>query len=189
MGEPEIEAPPHHGEADLWHRLQDWAIGLLGGVHPHGQPADQDRHREAVVLTLFGQQTELFVEFPDLVVQEPSEFLVHLTRLADHRPVTEGEVQITLDPGDGSARTFRSPMPARPGLFRITVTPHSQGASRLRIELSGPQAVDSHDLGEHRVFPDLKSALAAATPDQALSLIHISEPTRQLMSSRMPSSA
>ena len=38
-------------------------------------------------------------------------------------------------------------------------------------------------------FPDLLSRMHAGTKPQVLSLIHISEPTRRLRGSRMPSSA
>ncbi|MEA3274892.1 MAG: efflux RND transporter periplasmic adaptor subunit, partial [Pseudomonadota bacterium] len=155
--------PGQEQEGDTWwHRLQDWVIGLLGGVHPHDEEqAGQADHGEPNVVTDFDDQTELFVEFPPLIVGESAEFLVHLTRLADFKPVTEGEVTVVLAGAGAEEETFGSTEPARPGLFRVRVTPGSAGSRRIRILLEAPDLSAAHDLGEFRVFPDEASADAA----------------------------
>jgi RND family efflux transporter MFP subunit len=162
--EADHPAPVHTGDAhdDWWHRVQDWAIGLLGGVHPHETDHDHEGHLEPLELTRFSDRTELFVEAPPLIAGEPSEVLVHLTRLSDFKPVAEGEVRVTLSGGDSPEGTFNAPAPARPGLFRVRVTPLGSGERRLRIALTSPALRDEHDLGAWTVYPDPEAAKAAA---------------------------
>lgn len=162
--EADRPAPVHSGDGhdDWWHRVQDWAIGLLGGVHPHETDHDHEGHLEPLAQTRFSDQTELFVEVPPLIAGEPSEVLVHLTRLFDFKPVAEGEVRVTLSGGDSPEGTFTAPAPARPGLFRVRVTPLGSGERRVRIALTSPALRDEHDLGAWTLYPDLEAAEAAA---------------------------
>lgn len=162
--EADRPAPVHSGDGhdDWWHRVQDWAIGLLGGVHPHETDHDHEGHLEPLAQTRFSDQTELFVEVPPLIAGEPSEVLVHLTRLFDFKPVAEGEVRVTLSGGDSLEGTFTAPAPARPGLFRVRVTPLGSGERRVRIALTSPALRDEHDLGAWTLYPDLEAAEAAA---------------------------
>lgn len=154
----DAQAASHSG---WWHRLQHWVIGALGGVHPH--PADEDGQPDAVapvVFTRFTDHTELFVEFPPLVVGRPSEFLVHLTRLADFQPVTEGTVTVRLQDAGDPAKVFRTDAPSRPGLFRVSVTPRSAGSRGLVIRFDSPELTDEHVLGDVTVYPDVAAARA-----------------------------
>ncbi len=160
----EITATQHQEghQEDWWHYWQDRIIGFLGGVHPHGTDHDQEEHLEPQALTHFSRLTELFVEFPPLVAGETAEFLVHLTRLADFTPLTAGEVRVTLAGGEAPDETFVSPAPARPGLFRVAVTPARVGERHLRIALAAPDLLDTHDLGDLPVHPDHLAAKHAA---------------------------
>ncbi|HSQ08220.1 MAG TPA: efflux RND transporter periplasmic adaptor subunit, partial [Chromatiaceae bacterium] len=173
---PDQSAHDHEVDANdtWWHRLQDWTIGVLGGVHSHQTEHGDEEHLEPLAVTLFSDRTELFAELPPLIIGEPSEFLVHLTRLADFKPVTEGEVKVTLSGGGAPDESFASPAPARPGLYRIKVTPAVAGERRVRIALASPEMQDSHDLGVLRVHPDQEAAEAAAgadTPDGGIVLL------------------
>ena len=164
LGHP-AQAHEDEGHEDWWHRLQDWTIGMLGGVHPHEDERGHEDHLEPLALTLFTERTELFAELPPLVLGEASELLLHLTRLADFKPVTEGEVKVTLSGGGAPDESFASPAPARPGLFRVKVTPAVPGERRVRIALASPDMQDSHDLGVLPVHPDQEAAEAAAGAD------------------------
>ncbi len=155
----------HEEEAaqeDSWHRLQDWVIGLLGGVHPHATDHDAEGHLEPLAVTLFSDRTELFAEMPPLVVGETAEFLVHLTRLADFKPIEVGEVRVTLAGGDAPDETFIAPSPSRPGLFRVAVSPAAVAERRVQISLASSDLQDTHDLGELPVYPDHLAAERAA---------------------------
>ncbi|MBP8289999.1 MAG: hypothetical protein KAX51_09380, partial [Chromatiaceae bacterium] len=172
----EATAPAHHDPAghdnhedaaqeDGWHRLQDWVIGVLGGVHPHATDHDTQGHLEPLAVTLFSDQTELFAELPPLVVGETAEFLVHLTRLADFKAIEVGEVRVTLTGGDTPDETFIAPSPSRPGLFRVAVAPSAAGERRVRITLASLDIQDTHDLGNLPVYPNHLAAEPAAGED------------------------
>jgi RND family efflux transporter MFP subunit len=158
--------PGHeHGADDTWwHRLQDWVIGVLGGVHPHEDEGDgHGGGLEPVTITDFGEQTELLVEFPPLVVGEPSELLVHVTRLTDFTPLEEGSVRVLLSSGEGlEEERFEAAEPSRPGLFRVPVKPQLAGARTLRVQVEAPGLSVAHRLGEQPVHPD--PAAAGARP-------------------------
>lgn len=169
--------PPEHGMLEVhsesshhehwWHHLQDWAIGLLGGVHPHASDHGPKHDLEPSELTRFSERTEFFIEVPPLIAGEASELLVHLTRLSDFKPVSEGELEITLSnpnpssSGGPSEESFTSPAPARPGLFRLPVTPTAPGERRIRIALTTPEFEDAHDLGVAMVYQDVEAAETA----------------------------
>ncbi len=87
---------------------------------------------------------------------------MHLTRLTDFKPVTEGEVRVTLSGGGAPDESFASPAPARPGLFRVKATPAVPGERRVHIAFASPDLQDSHDLGLLAVHPDHAAAEAAA---------------------------
>ena len=82
---------------------------------------DNNAVTQAVVIpsksmTLWTKNTELFVEFPALVVGKNSRFAAHFTILDKHQPVREGEVTVSLIKGDkGIRNTVQSP--SSPGIF------------------------------------------------------------------------
>ncbi len=139
---------------DWWHRLQDWVIAALGGTHPHGDAHDHPEPPEPFAITHFSDRTELFAELPPLVTGEPAEMLVHLTRLADFQPVAEGAVRVTLVGGGSPQEVFEAPEPARPGLFRVPITPVAAGERQLQVSLEAPGLSVNHDLGTFPVHTD-----------------------------------
>ena len=54
-------------------------------------------------MTRWTDKTELFAEYPPLVVGETSRFAIHLTRLDPFKAVTEGTVEVRLRGGSASA--------------------------------------------------------------------------------------
>ncbi len=161
-----VAGQDHLHEDGWWHWLQDHFIALLGGVHPHEAEGEEADHLESRAITRHSDQTELFVEFPPLIVGEQAEFLVHLTRLTDFQALTSGEVRIILTGDQGQEERFANPAPARPGLFRVDVTPAGAGTRRLSIQVTSPELgegalPDRHDLGEVTVYADQAAALTA----------------------------
>ncbi|MGE5153157.1 MAG: efflux RND transporter periplasmic adaptor subunit [Bdellovibrio bacteriovorus] len=134
-------------------------------MHPHGDEHGDD-HAEPRAVTLYGDKTELFAEVPPLVAGERADLLVHLTRLSDFKPVTEGEVTVALSGGGALEETFTAAAPARPGLFRVAVTPAAAGERRVRLALEAPGLRETHDLGPVPVHPDAGAAQAAGAPGE-----------------------
>ena len=66
--------------------------------------------------TIWTDKTELFVEFPALIVSNGSKFAAHFTVLDKHQPVTEGSVTVSLiKDGKGIRNTVDAP--SSPGIF------------------------------------------------------------------------
>jgi RND family efflux transporter MFP subunit len=159
---------PDAPNGDWWHRLQDWVIGALGGVHPHAvDDAAHDGERAPIVITDFTSQTELFLEFLPLVVGQPAEFLVHLTRLSDFTPLATGTVSVVLAGGDGDEERVPASEVARPGLFRISVTPQVAGQRALKVEVAAPGIAVVHDLGAQTVHADPAAVTAPSEAEPA----------------------
>lgn len=121
--------------------------------HGHGAGAEK--------LTHFTDRTELFVEFPPLVVGEKSAFAAHLTHLSDFKAVTAGKVTVRLSGGGQPDEVFSVDSAAQPGIFRPEATPRHAGERELAIEVSTPEFSVTHELGPVTVHPDRKAADAA----------------------------
>lgn len=148
------------------------AAALLAGACdklPHGhdhaaKPAAQAEHGDhghapgAEKVTHFTGHTELFVEFPRLVVGEKSAFAAHLTTLADFRALAAGKVTVILSGGGQPEERFANETPSQPGIFRPVAQPQQAGERKLAIEVVTPQFTVRHELGPVTVYADRKSA-------------------------------
>jgi RND family efflux transporter MFP subunit len=123
--------------------------------HEHGKAGDAEQPGSAV--THYTQHTELFVEFPPLVSGQEIEFAAHLTRLGDFKPVDAGRLVVRLGEDTGETEVSDTA-----GIFKPALTPREPGRRRLGFSLEAPGLTVTHDLGEVEVFPDAKSAAAAA---------------------------
>lgn len=92
--------------------------------------------------------TELFAEYPPLVVGRTSRFAVHFTRLDTFKPVAKGKVEIRLASADGKVESFSTDGPSRPGIFGVDVKPAAAGEFRLSVHLTSDGLSDVHELGE-----------------------------------------
>ena len=144
----------HEGEADHGH-----------GDHGHGHGHDEEDPRPGLVFTQWDAQTELFVEFPALVVGQESRFAAHLTKLADFSAVDAGSMTAELGGGADVLRAVAD-APSRPGIFRPTLTPTKPGTYHLVLRYDLPGLAGAHDLGEITVYSDVAAAQAAAPPEE-----------------------
>ena len=119
-------------------------------THEHGGEAGQ-----SLVYTHYTDLTELFVEFPPLVVGEPSQFAAHLTTLDDHEPLLSGVVYVALEQNGSTVARFRVREPSRDGLFIPTVSPRAPGDFDLVIEVTGEFGSSRHELGQITVFSSI----------------------------------
>lgn len=144
--------------------------GCTRDAHPpeehgdHAHPHAEEDPRPGLVFTLWDAQTELFVEFPALVVGQESRFAAHLTRLSDFAAVNEGTMTAELGTGGDILRAVAD-APSRPGIFRPTLTPTRPGSFHLVLRYDGPGLSGAHDLGEITVYPNTDAAVAAAPPE------------------------
>ena len=129
-----------------------FVLATCGGVPP--EPVDEAPPdlREAVEVTRWSAQSELFMEYPELQVGNSSRFAVHLTDLASFRPLEGGRVAVELDHGDGTLERFAVDAPNQPGIFGITVRPEQAGTPSLAVRVQSPALQDLHQLGLVRVL-------------------------------------
>lgn len=135
------------------------------GGHDHGAgpvAAADDHHDEGgEKLTDFSEKTELFVEYQPLIAGQPSKFAIHLTRLADYKPLPKGKVTVVLAGGSGADEVFRIDSPTAPGIFKPAITPKASGERELTIHVESELGSQTHELGPVTVFADAKAAEAS----------------------------
>jgi RND family efflux transporter MFP subunit len=127
--------------------------------HGHDQGAAGEKR------THFSDQTELFVEFPRLVVGAQSAFAAHLTRLSDFTALTTGQVTVTLSGGGAPAEQFTVEGPSQPGIFRPVAIPQQAGQRELTMAVATRDFTATHPLGLVTVYNDRESAEAAPVED------------------------
>ncbi|MBK7015973.1 MAG: efflux RND transporter periplasmic adaptor subunit [Sulfuritalea sp.] len=137
------------------------------GGHDHGAAAQAAGHAdhgdhgpEGEKLTHFSDKTELYVEFPALVVGQAATFVAHSTWLADFKPVTQGKLTVLLAGGSAPEERFVADAPAVPGIFKPNVTPKAGGERELTLIVETPNGSMTHELGPVQVFADAKAAAA-----------------------------
>lgn len=139
------------------------------GDHAAAADADHEHTVGALSFTRWTERTELFVEFPQLVVGQPSPFAAHLTRMSDFTPLDSGVVTVLLAGSGAAEERFVVEAPSTAGIFRPVVVPVHAGRRRVTLLLGAPGLDDVHDLGEIEVFADVRAAEAAATDGEETS--------------------
>ncbi len=114
-------------------------------------------------VTHWTDRTELYMEYPPLVAGHNALFAVHLTTLADFKPVSAGQTRVEFTPAVGGQPTAMvGPQPSRPGAFRVEGPSPAAGHYRWALILNAPGFTDRHDLGDVQVFADEAAANAEA---------------------------
>ncbi|MGH9160209.1 MAG: efflux RND transporter periplasmic adaptor subunit [Vicinamibacteraceae bacterium] len=136
---------------------------IASGCNRPAPPATAaEEEPEALSVTRWTDQTELFAEFPPLTVGHTSRFAIHLTRLDTFKPLTDGHVEVHLRGGSGEPEVFRVERPSRPGIFGVDVTPAHAGTRELVIAVRSRGVSDEHRVGEVEVHANAAAARAAA---------------------------
>ena len=108
--------------------------------------------------TVWTDKTELFVEFPVLVVGEQSRFAAHFTVLDKHKAVTEGSVTVSLIKGEKGVRQTVD-APSSPGIFSPTLQPVKAGNYQLVFDIKTPQLTDRIVLDDMKVYASMDEAM------------------------------
>jgi RND family efflux transporter MFP subunit len=107
--------------------------------------------------TIWTDKTELFVEFPALIVGTPSRFAAHFTVLDKHQPVREGAVTVSLIK-DGKGIRNTADAPSSPGIFSPTIQPKEAGTYQLVFDITTPTLTDRIVIEDIHVFASLEKA-------------------------------
>jgi cobalt-zinc-cadmium efflux system membrane fusion protein len=132
---------------------------------------------DPLTVTKWTDRSELFAEYPALVVGQTSRFAIHLTDLSNFRAVMSGQVEVRLEGGGAAAETFRVDAPSRPGIFGVDVKPARAGARELVIALTSASLTDAHRVPNVTVYPDQQAArkVVAAAPPEAEGISFLKE--------------
>lgn len=123
---------------------------------------------DPLAVTRWSDKTELFAEYPPLVVGQTSRFAIHLTDLRTFKAVTAGQVEVHLQ-GGGAPETFRVDGPSRPGIFGVDVKPSRPGNRVLVIALKSAGLTDEHRIPDVIVHGDqqaARKAVESAPPEE-----------------------
>ena len=110
--------------------------------------------------TIWTDKTELFVEFPALIVGNPSRFAAHFTVLDKHQPVREGSVTVSLIKGDKGIRNTAE-APSSPGIFSPTIQPKEAGNYQLVFKIKTPEYSDKITIDDVTVYANADEAIKA----------------------------
>ena len=120
--------------------------------------------RPSAVVTRFNEATELFLEYPALVVGKGSRLAAHLSWLADYRPVTSGRLTVTLERNGDVVAGFRVGRPTRGGLYTPTITPREAGEFDMKLTWEQDERRSVHMVGDVQVYADRDAVPATLTP-------------------------
>lgn len=128
-----------------------FALGL--GCQNRNEATTEHKH-EGTSVTLWTEKTELFMEYPALIVGQEAAFAVHLSEMKNFKPVTQGRLTCTFKKAGGGEVTFVAESPSHPGIFRPVAKFSEAGVYDLELRLEGPQVADVIHVPNVRVFAD-----------------------------------
>lgn len=146
-----------HGHPDDHEHGHDQAHREASAHGHHGDGA-HDHGEDAEAFTIYGPTTELFVEIPPLVVGETIPIAAHLTRLETHRPVTSGEVTVTLTGAGAPDEVFKTGPVEVQGIFRPELAPEHPGERTLTLLLVANGIEERHTIDSVEVVLDAAAA-------------------------------
>ena len=109
--------------------------GLVGGCGKSSEVTEAVTGGGSV--TLWTEKTELFMEYPGLVVGKERRFAVHLSRMDNFKPITRCSLDLLFQSTSGGRLTTQSLAPGSPGIYRPSVKFEQPGTYRLTMTLRG----------------------------------------------------
>ncbi|MDX1585363.1 MAG: efflux RND transporter periplasmic adaptor subunit, partial [Balneolaceae bacterium] len=107
------------------------------GESDHGQENGEPLLEGAGVITQWTDKTELFMEYPELIVGQEATFAVHLTRLSDFKPISESEVKFVFSSERGNEGSLTETQVQVPGIYGPDVIFDRAGRYDLTIIIQG----------------------------------------------------
>ncbi len=134
-----------------------------GHGHAHDGSTHAPHHafeRTTEAVTSWGERSQLFVEFPALVVDEDSPFVAYLTALEGHAAIGTGVVTVELSGGGAPVESFTVDAPTTEGIFRPVIRPEHAGQRTVTLRIDSITFSEVHEVGGFEVFEDLAGASA-----------------------------
>lgn len=135
---------------------------LIGCSNQDSKKQEQGHTEDTTTqVTAWSDKSELFMEYAPLKPGKKGSLMIHLTRISDGKPVSEGALKLTLRPETGQPVTVTVPAPDRPGIYQAELTPAADGRYTLELQ---PQAPGFSDLIR---VPGIVVGTVAAQPKAA----------------------
>lgn len=132
------------------HRINPFALLLLTPALLIACAAEEpvvETEHPSVVVTQWNDSTELFLEYPQPVVNEAlGNWAIHLSSMKDFKPVTSGTLTVTFLRGGSAAQSFTLEAPARDGIFLLDPVIENPGDYQVQLSLSSPQVTSTHEV-------------------------------------------
>ena len=129
---------------------------FFAGCAGQGSP-ETDIEPEGSSVTLWTENTELFMEYPALIVGQEAAFAVHLSDMKDFKPVIQGKLICVFKKEAGEPVTVVAEEPSYPGIFRPVVLFKQAGVYEMQLKLQGQQVSDVINVPGIRVYADESS--------------------------------
>jgi cobalt-zinc-cadmium efflux system membrane fusion protein len=162
-------------------RFYTWGIVVLsiltGCSHQHPQDENAPAE-EPVSITRWTEKTELFVEFPPLLVGKETVFAAHVTDLENFKPVSEGSLRISLTPSQGKKIIAEAKSATVPGIYRPVLKIDWPGSYRLAFDRYRPgtdEIYDTIEAGKVEVVENRKVAKKSEATTQAKAITFLKE--------------
>ncbi|MFT4666615.1 MAG: cobalt-zinc-cadmium efflux system membrane fusion protein [Patescibacteria group bacterium] len=136
------------------------------GTHTHGDEthAPHGPELEPFAFTIWTEKSEIFVEFPPLIVGKESRFAAHFSEMVNFKALQAGEVTVRLRKGTQSVKENSVSAPSSPGIFRPAITPDKEGVFDLVFFLKTGSFSDTITISSLTVYPNAAAAMAANPP-------------------------
>lgn len=131
------------------------AILVGAGCGSGEEEAAQEAHEHGsgTAVTIWSDSTELFFEYPPMIAGDTGEpWAIHVTRLADYSPISEGVLTLAFRGPNGQVFTTTSQAPARPGIYTPSPQLPEPGTYDLVMDIDGPRLTDRVGAGEIQVY-------------------------------------
>ena len=138
--------------------------GHSHGDHSHGEDAHASEEREPLSFTIWTKHSELFVEFPLLVVGEESRFAAHFSDMETFKAIEEGNAKVFLLENNREIIADNADAPASAGIFRLGLTPTKAGTFDLGFVLNTSKVKDTIFINDIEVYANQEEAIAANPP-------------------------
>ena len=113
----------------------------------------------SVVVTQWGDSTELFLEYPHPVAGQPTgNWAIHLTSMATFEPIRSGSLVVRFLSGETVEESFTIEDVARDGIFLLDPVIATPGRYRVELALESPQGQSQHVLPDVQVFASQSEA-------------------------------
>ncbi|HCT52647.1 MAG TPA: hypothetical protein DF712_09325 [Balneola sp.] len=133
----EDEGHSHGEEGDHTHEPVTTQATDEGSNNQIDSGTESEVLEGAGVITQWTDKTELFMEYPELVVGQEATFAVHLTRLSDFKAISESEVQFVFSSERGVEGSLTETEVRIPGIYGPDVVFDRAGRYDLTIIIQG----------------------------------------------------